>query len=106
MRNTKGNKYAFFDIEVLLSAHKVYNLQLKGILLKRNIISYEREVDMYYTAEIERFETDKWVVVKVEDVYYYVLTSMLPQGTSKGDRVLALVTDGKVRAVTTRPRLN
>ncbi len=58
---------------------------------------------MYYTAEIERFETEKWVVVKVADVYYYVPTSMLPQGAGKGDRLFARVTDGKVRAVTNIP---
>ena len=54
---------------------------------------------MYYTAQIDRFETEQWAVVRVGEVYYYVLAGIIPQGAVQGDRILALVTQGKVRAI-------
>jgi hypothetical protein len=51
---------------------------------------------MLYPAEIERFETSKWVVLKVEEHYYYVPSDMLPEQAEPGDQVRALMSDGKI----------
>ncbi len=51
---------------------------------------------MLYPAEIERFETEKWAVLKVEEHYYYVPMDMLPDQAEAGDRIRALMSGGKV----------